>query len=641
MDQLEDYFVSHNKFIEEKLELCLIQIENRISKLENQHSFSHSLARPQASNAKQTSNVNPFSWSSFLHTFKPPYIRDFRNFGPPTNSDVAQINSLQGSENISALVRARRWSRETKELLRVAVLDHYASKHIIGLIKQKNDLVRQAQSLHASDRDDIEQKIKLIDEQLDQVRQRKEERIYVPELRDDPALDWWSISAKLSETHHDPQDCRLMWCNELHWSVNTNLWTKDEDLCLLNAVDKYGANDWESIAKEMNCNRLAWQCCARYQQEFANKPNSTPMSKGDSEKIVDVVNLCRIGNFVPWTQVMYFIKYHTLTQIKYQWHKLQAEVNTNRPWTNPEDVLLLKTIERFGDKDWTRIAHYVPGRSNKSCRERYTMRLKFIKRNVGCWRRHEDKRLLSLVAKFGTNWSLVSMHLPDRNHHQLRGRYALLRREDQAARIGSARHRKLYRESDGTLVSSHGRRLKAKTEAELDGQLSQILSTYSNASKSSKSLVCRGAQDETIHCHLVQNLSNILSGNQSESAQQSLLSTILNHALNRRVLCGYDIFPPSSSTIRAYKTWSILHDISRDSNALDDGAVDEFCNSEEYDQIIKIVVSLFLWPAVLARLKAPSGIDVESLHLGSIVEKDAKNLYKVREIQRKIATSNL
>lgn len=637
MDYNQDSFLSLNKTFEENLDYCIHIIESRLDKLYGKQvdTFQFDTNDTEKSSNKATSLPNPYSITSFLH-FKAPYIRDFRNFSGPTNKDVKQIRELSGTEDVDSLMRNKNWPKDVQQSLKDVVLDHYASIHIVGLIKQKNLLLKQLKEVTTDDKEILEAKISLIEEQAKQVKARKEERTFVPSNRADKGIDWLAISAKLPKSCLDAQDCRLMWTNRLHWSINTGTWTKEEDGCLLQAVEKYGRNNWDTVAKELNSNRLPWQCCSRYHQEYAHSHLcAKPVSEDDMEKIIEVINLCRIGNYVPWNQVMYFIQNYNLLQVKYQWQKMLSERRSNQPWTLQEDAILLNLVDKFGDRDWNRIANFVPGRSNKSCRERYIMRLRFEKRAVGAWLKREDETLLSLIDRYGTNWSLISTYLPERNNHQLRNRYELLKRE--ASRVGPIKHRKLYRSEDGFQVRIQNRREKPSTDREIEMRLYEIFSTYHSIKSSSKSLVCRSLQDESIYQNLVQVIKSIMTDRESNG---TFLNSVIERALEQRVSFRYDLFSPCVPTIRGYRAWTVQQDYLnqfRPDRRFNENSGKIF-DSDRYRRFLKIATSLFLWPAILSRVPVPQ-IEVNNHQIRSIIEKDRKNLYEIIALQKKVISN--
>lgn len=621
MNHEENYFLTQNKLIEERLDCCLHVIESRLDELNHRDSCKSSNAAVKFSD---------YSSQSFI-TFQSPYIRDCRGFSAPSNEDLKQIKELTGTEDIELLIKHKQWSNESKKQLREAVLEQYSIKHTKKLIEQKQALERQLTvASSAQNQTDVQQKLALIKEQIEQVKARKEERIFVPADRNDPNINWCEVSAKLNNTLHDSQDCRLMWSNQLHWSLNQGFWSKEEDSCLLNAVRKHGLNDWDSVARELNSNRLPWQCCSRYHQELSHLGNSSnPISREDVQKIVEVINLCRIGDYVPWNQVMYFIKSHNLLQVKYLWHKLCSEEVSNQGWTKEEDNALLKSIEKYGEQDWNRIASSLPGRSNKSCRERYFLRLKHSTRALGGWRRKEDSLLLSLVDKFGTDWRLLSSRFGVRNYHQLRNRYELLKR----GAVNSARpikHRKVYRMPDGTLMNVFGRKPKPSSERELDDKLKEILTTYHTV-KTSNKIVYRGVQDEEIYQKLVEIVKNVIVG---EEQPDDLLGCILVKAVSGAVDKRTGLFAPSIPTLRGFKAWSVQQDYLNEMNthAVD---IESISSTREYQNVLRIVMSLFFWPALLSKFKPPD-IDLSVYPNLSLIERDSKNLYIIREIQKQI-----
>lgn len=49
----------------------------------------------------------------------------------------------------------------------------------------------------------------------------------------------------------------------------------------------------------------------------------------------------------------------------------KGKANHKKPWTQKEDKLLLKLIEKYGPSRWSAIARSIPSRQGKQCRERW------------------------------------------------------------------------------------------------------------------------------------------------------------------------------------------------------------------------------------------------------------------------------
>ena len=56
---------------------------------------------------------------------------------------------------------------------------------------------------------------------------------------------------------------------------------------------------------------------------------------------------------------------------------------------------LLSSVILYGDKDWEKIAEFVPNRSQNQCRERYKSSLDPNLRPPDMWTYEEDKTLLN------------------------------------------------------------------------------------------------------------------------------------------------------------------------------------------------------------------------------------------------------
>ena len=60
-------------------------------------------------------------------------------------------------------------------------------------------------------------------------------------------------------------------------------------------------------------------------------------------------------------------------QCLHRWKKVLNPELIKGPWTNEEDLLLVDLVHKYGPKNWSCIAKFLPGRIGKQCRERYAM----------------------------------------------------------------------------------------------------------------------------------------------------------------------------------------------------------------------------------------------------------------------------
>ena len=93
-----------------------------------------------------------------------------------------------------------------------------------------------------------------------------------------------------------------------------------------------------------------------------------------------------------------------------------------RPWTDAEDSLLTAAVSELGAAQWSKVAHCVPNRDGKQCRERWLGHLcPDIKH--GAWSEEEDRLIAEGVKEFGTCWSEIVKRLPGRSDNAIKNRF--------------------------------------------------------------------------------------------------------------------------------------------------------------------------------------------------------------------------
>ena len=96
-------------------------------------------------------------------------------------------------------------------------------------------------------------------------------------------------------------------------------------------------------------------------------------------------------------------------------------------WTQEEDNMLKKAVDRKGPKNWEVISECVPGRSAKQCRERWIIRFD-KKYNHSVWTPEEDEQLISFQKQFGNKFSRITKKMNSRSPIQVKNRWKYLKK---------------------------------------------------------------------------------------------------------------------------------------------------------------------------------------------------------------------
>jgi Myb-like DNA-binding domain len=103
------------------------------------------------------------------------------------------------------------------------------------------------------------------------------------------------------------------------------------------------------------------------------------------------------------------------------------------PWTEGEDTVLRQLVGKFGPRKWRDIARPIDGRTGKQARERWMNQLApQLKKDVK-WTDVEDRVVVLRQAEFGNRWSKIAHFLPGRTDNHIKNRFnsTLKRKKDE------------------------------------------------------------------------------------------------------------------------------------------------------------------------------------------------------------------
>uniref|UniRef100_A0A3B4APT3 Small nuclear RNA activating complex, polypeptide 4 n=1 Tax=Periophthalmus magnuspinnatus TaxID=409849 RepID=A0A3B4APT3_9GOBI len=315
----------------------------------------------------------PVSSNLYLGNFLKPYFKDrLTGLGPPSNEETKEKNSrLVGSLDYKRL-KTRRWEGWQKVLL-----------------------------IHAVSRDRLR---KLIQPKISRYfhnKKKKEEELIGDRFAD---VDWDRISNIDFEGSREPGDLQCFWQNFLHPVINKKRWSDEEISKLKELSLKNQERDWTRTSEELGTNRTAFMCLQTYQRFGSKSLRKRTWTREEDAQLRALVDKMRIGNFIPYTQMCYFMEDRLPGQLLYRWSQVLDPKLKRGPWSPEEDQLLLAAIEKYGAKHWWKIRYEVPGRTDCACR---------------------DRTKVSLNAVAG-RWSKIAAEIPNRTDAQCMRAYKKL-----------------------------------------------------------------------------------------------------------------------------------------------------------------------------------------------------------------------
>jgi len=114
-------------------------------------------------------------------------------------------------------------------------------------------------------------------------------------------------------------------------------------------------------------------------------------------------------------------KIHKETKVKAK-AQVQKDPKSKRiPWHPDEDTQVLELVDKYGSK-WAKIASFLPGRTGKQVRDRYTNKLK-PNINKDEWTKEEERIFQQLYNQMGNKWSKIASFMPGRTEGQIKNRF--------------------------------------------------------------------------------------------------------------------------------------------------------------------------------------------------------------------------
>ncbi|KAF8232476.1 hypothetical protein L208DRAFT_1272139, partial [Tricholoma matsutake] len=242
--------------------------------------------------------------------------------------------------------------------------------------------------------------------------------------RNTGGLDWVVIAEKESlpsSIKRTADQCRIKWIGDRHPRINHGEWPAAEIDKLKDIIDNQraageGNIDWVRVANELGTNRTPIDCMRHGIPRQRHKWDQT-----SDNKLLDAVE--RFGNN-NWNVVARFVSEDaTAPQCQSRYSRLDPALKRGK-WSKEEDARLELAFKAYGNS-WVDVAACIPSRTNGQCRQRWSE----LSSSRAQWTEDEEKSLVDAVGTMGNSWTKIAEQLGrGRTGQQCRLRYDRLKK---------------------------------------------------------------------------------------------------------------------------------------------------------------------------------------------------------------------
>ncbi|KAK2911714.1 hypothetical protein Q8A67_003847 [Cirrhinus molitorella] len=428
-----------NLVYQEVLKEKLAELERLVSENQQQQKEIEVQLSGPSTSSSTVPGVPP--QKQFLGYFMKPYFKDkLTALGPPANEET-KARLSHGTRPIDEL-KIKRWDGWQKTLLNNAVAKDTMKRMLQPKLSKMDYLSAKMSRANDEGKEELKKQIDLIEKEITEISALKDDQL-LGNRHDDH--DWEKISNIDFEGLRQAEDLKRFWQNYLHPSINKSVWKQDEIDKLKGIVEEYNCCHWDKIAEALGTNRTAFMCFQTYQRYISKTFRRKEWTKEEDEILRKLVEKMRIGNFIPYIQMSYFMEGRDGSQLAYRWTSVLDPSIKKGPWSKEEDQLLRNAVAKYGPKEWGKIRLEVPGRTDGACRDRY---LDCLQDNLkkGPWSQEEVELLKEKVEKYGVGkWTKIASEIPNRIDCQCLNKWKLLTqasKREQAESKGIKRRRK-------------------------------------------------------------------------------------------------------------------------------------------------------------------------------------------------------
>uniref|UniRef100_A0A914ICT4 snRNA-activating protein complex subunit 4 n=1 Tax=Globodera rostochiensis TaxID=31243 RepID=A0A914ICT4_GLORO len=353
-----------------------------------------------------------------------PYFRDANGMVPAQNEETLALSRVCSVNPL--MEEDKKWKERDLETLKKAVSQSLNEQQIIALEAKKDVVSRRLRAAGVETTDEQmeswREELERIKTRIKYIRDRPADEVIQEANSDFSLVDWAKISASVFQGSRSIIQLKQKWHCDVMFDQGP--WTVEEDQSLLSVAADF--SNWDVIAQLLNTGRSAFRCFERHiylQGELKEKRAWTPE---EDNKLLIYVQLFKVGEQIPWAKISIYMEGRSKQACELRYTRSLNEALRHGRWSETEDMLLLRAINKYGPQNWSKISHCVPGRSTLQCRDRWIHVLDHKRRDLP-WGWEEHQRLLYGISLFGRNeCAKIAKLLPGRNNMDVRMRVRLL-----------------------------------------------------------------------------------------------------------------------------------------------------------------------------------------------------------------------
>lgn len=407
-----------NQLLKEKLQVLKEQIQEILIKVRLKYSENEKTlksARDKSTMGSKTSEIVGY------YKCGAPYFKNALLQPAPFNSDYKRRR--QANEFFPFDVpETKLWTMKHKAALLLGVkkqmIEHIKSQQSIS-ISQVAPKTREKSALLKSISKGIEMKeMSLLD-----ITNNLEKNF--PKFQ----VDWEKIAFSDLDSAHSTMECLGMWSSYMRPDLKRDDWTSAENDQLLEAVEAFNYQNWESIANQLS-GRSSLQSFIHFQVDFIRlyQTGEKWTAEEDEQLLITVQKFTKCG-VIDWNKVAEIFKTRNKTQC-YNRYKFSAKVNIRKGvFSKEEDQKILEFVEKYGEQFNKITPDLFPDRTSVQIRNHYNNALRH-RGVINTWTTEEDLVLLDYVKNNETScsWKAIAEILGTHCRVACRSRYMTIKK---------------------------------------------------------------------------------------------------------------------------------------------------------------------------------------------------------------------